>query len=58
MDHGNITKLRPGIIAYNISHYKVLEQEAPDKNLQLDWSFVEIAIEFHSSGGSFDDKRQ
>jgi len=57
-DHGNLTKPRPGIIAYDLSHYKVLEQEASEKNPQLDWSFIEIAIEFHSSGGSFDDRRQ
>ena len=57
-DHRNFTKYKPGIIAYDLSHYKALEQEASEKNSRLDWSFVEIAIEFHSSGGSFDERRQ
>ena len=57
-DHQNFTKYKPGIIAYDSSHYKALEQEGLEKNPRLDWSFVEMAIEFHSSGGSFDDRRQ
>jgi len=52
-DYENLTKSRPGIIAYDLSHYKALE--ASEKNPRLDRSFVELAIEFHSSGGSFDE---
>jgi len=55
-DYGNSTKFRPGIIAYDLGHYKALEEEASENNPRLDWSFVELAIEFHSSGGSFDDR--
>jgi len=45
-----LTKSRPGILAYDFGHYKALEQETPEDNPRLDWSFVEMAIEFHSSG--------
>jgi len=54
-DHRNF---KPGIIAYDLSHYKALGQETSQNNPRLDWSLVEMAIEFHSSGGSFDDRRQ
>ena len=57
-DHGNSTKSSPGIIAYDLGHYKALEQGAHETNPRLDWSFVEMAIEFHSSGGSLDERRQ
>jgi len=57
-DHGNLTKSRPGILAYDLGHHKALEQETPENNPRFDWSFVEMAIEFHTSGGSFDERCQ
>jgi len=57
-DHPSSTHSRPDVVAYNLDHLNRLNNAAVklQAKSRIYWPFIEMTMEFHSSGHSFDDR--
>ena len=58
-DHPTSTLSKPDVVAYNLNHHNLLNKTSVEfqAEFRAHWSFIEMTVEFHSSGKSFDDRR-
>jgi len=58
-DHPTSTHSKPDVIAYNLNHYNRLNEASVEfqAEFRAHWPFIEMTVEFHSSGKSFNDRR-
>ena len=58
-DHPTSTLSKPDVVAYNLNHHNFLNKASVEfqAEFRAHWSFIEMTVEFHSSGKSFDDHR-
>lgn len=58
-DHPTSTHSKPDVVAYNLDHYNRLNEAQVEfqAEFRAHSSFIEMTVEFHSSGKSFDVRR-